>query len=700
MLMLVLVAASVDAPVTSVTVFSDQAAVTRTASLKLSGSRRVELPLLPGAVDPSSIRVEASGAEVQRIDIAPVEDDAFAPDEARKLLDELGRLEDELTKERAVLGAYQWQLQLLGAVKPAPDDTPNRPRPRLNPSGWASALGFFSARTEQLQAKERESEARVKELEERLAHAREKARLLGGAARRSGFRVAAEVSGSGSATLSMTYTAKRARWYPVYELQLLPDAGRVQVSFSGLVSQETGEDWDGAKLTLSTAVPATSTAFRKPATWKIGERERFIPTPNRLVPPAKPPPQVPAPVSTEPEAEVLRARLLAASQGQEPTPSKGDRTQQVRQMLAFVQQLRAEAAQAGDAVRLRCIQQRLSELQRLPPMIEQAEAAAQSATEPSIRQQQLAHADALLQRALQLEGQARACVGHHRDEPSRSLRPTSKSSGDMAPAAAPPVEARDEEDLTVHAVESAPGSFFSGLFSESTPQPVSEMSLSPPAAYRPPSYAADLPASLAGGYDLAYASIRPETVKSGKGARRVALFSGSWPVSVERKLYPALTSDAYLVAEIKSPAKQPLPGGAAQLFVGADPAGVARLSLMSPGEPFTLPLGIDRALKPIRNVKLEQGERGLLGGDELTEYTVTIELANPYRAAVPVRILDQWPVTDEKDVEVKLLETKPYAIQDKVKGTLEWRISAPPSGKSSVSFRYSIRRPKGWRLHQ
>jgi hypothetical protein len=45
-----------DAPVTDVTVFSDRARVVRTARVSLSGTERLELPLLREGVDPESIR--------------------------------------------------------------------------------------------------------------------------------------------------------------------------------------------------------------------------------------------------------------------------------------------------------------------------------------------------------------------------------------------------------------------------------------------------------------------------------------------------------------------------------------------------------------------------------------------------------------------------------------------------------------------
>src|SRR6185312_10834876 len=79
------------------------------------------------------------------------------------------------------------------------------------------------------------------------------------AARRGGWKVTATVAGNGPARLDLTYVASNARWYPVYDLTLQPDGSNVEVAFAALVSQETGEDWTDARLTVSTAVPATST---------------------------------------------------------------------------------------------------------------------------------------------------------------------------------------------------------------------------------------------------------------------------------------------------------------------------------------------------------------------------------------------------------------------------------------------------------
>lgn len=227
------------------------------------------------------------------------------------------------------------------------------------------------------------------------------------------------------------------------------------------------------------------------------------------------------------------------------------------------------------------------------------------------------------------------------------------------------------------------------------------VNIAAPPAYHSPSLAANLPAVLAAGYDLAFPSAARETVSSGKGARRVALFSQTWPVVVERLLFPALAKEAFLVAMIKNPSKQALPGGRANLFVGDDPAGIADLKFVAPGEMFTLPLGIDQAIKPIRNVTQSTIETGLISKDEVTEYTTVIEFANPYSSPLAARVKDQIPVTADKDrAAVKLLGSDPAAKLDPDNGALEWRMTVAPGATVKLKFIYSIKRPKGSKMVQ
>src|SRR5256885_111235 len=97
MMIALLAALAVKAAVPHVTLFSDRARVVRTADVPLAAGARVELPLLPDSVDASSIRVESTGAEVQKVDVEHVTPEEFPAAEARELLGKLDRIDDART---------------------------------------------------------------------------------------------------------------------------------------------------------------------------------------------------------------------------------------------------------------------------------------------------------------------------------------------------------------------------------------------------------------------------------------------------------------------------------------------------------------------------------------------------------------------------------------------------------------------------
>jgi hypothetical protein len=635
--LLFLALAALDAPVTQVTVFTDQARVVRTAQVPLNGAQRLEFPPLRDTVDVASVRVEAQGAEVKRVDIERIAPEELRTDEAKKLLSEIDRLDaeiDRLDQERVALNAQREALQRVAPTVPQGD--PLKAAPRLNAAGWTQAATFSSAELGKVQGKLRDGERARKKLAEQRAELLEKARKLGNPQTTSGWRVLAQVAGNGPATLTLTYLVRGAQWTPTWDLQLQPETNLVNLSLAGLVAQSTGEDWTQATLFLSTAIPMQAVQVPKLATWKIGVADRFIPTPRPIASPIAPPPPIRPLQQARSEEDLMRARLqrlgIAANTSSAPA-GKALRNFGQDGLIDF----------AGESIDGELVQPEDEDLDE------------------------------------------------RRDQPSPPRQ------APMAPPP-PPAPARVASDMGESTVSRTSSSLFAKK--EAAYVPTTSFSLSPPPAWSPPRYGADSPVTLAEGYDLSFTSLQKETIPSARGARRVALWSAQWPVQVERKLFPAITTDAYLVAELKNPSQQVLPGGPAQLFVGADPAGTARLKLVSPGESFVLPLGIDRALKPVRNVKLVETTQGVISKDEVGTYTVTIELVNPYRAPVSVRVADQWPVSDQKEVETKLLDSKPTAIQDQKRGGLEWRLTIPPNQKQVFSFTYSVKRPKNWKLQQ
>lgn len=657
---------AIDAPVSAVTVYSDRARVTRTAKVPLKGGAtgtRVELPILPSGVDPTSIRVEVDAARgdevaVQRVEIGYVEasEVKLPTHEAEKLLTELESIDDQLATFQAEQNAYSAQLRLIGRLLPSTNGlgqgaAPGQlPPAKLNPSGWGAVFAWTRQLYERLHQKSRELEERQRVLQLKRRTVVDKGHKLGGLLRRGGYRVIATLTGSGNAVIDLGYMVSGARWRPTYDLQLQPSQNRVDVSLAGLVSQESGEDWTDAKLTLSTAIPATATRIPKLLTWKLGERERFIPTPQPQREYVSPAPRVPPllPTIDDDPTEQLQRRFLTRL----GLPARGP---------------------TGNTVSL-------DMNQRDDQMADESVAAA--------KDYKKAERD-------------RDGVADAVDAPEELAEEKPAPPPPPPPPGSPAPQLMQMEVMAKTSgrrITATSGSVSAGEMRR--PAEVIGFGLAPPPGYQPPPQSTALLASASGGYDMVFPSLAPDTVKSGHGVRRVALLSRSFPVEVSRKILPALAPEAFLVADIKNQGTEPMPAGEAHLFVGADPAGVAQLKLMAPGEVLSLPLGLDRAIRPARNVQVTTVEKGVFSKDEVSEYVVTTEIVNPYRVPLSTRIYDQVPLIGDKNVEIKLVRSEPPANFDEKTGTMEWRPQIAPGAKLVTKFVYTLRRPKGYKLGQ
>lgn len=283
--------------------------------------------------------------------------------------------------------------------------------------------------------------------------------------------------------------------------------------------------------------------------------------------------------------------------------------------------------------------------------------------------------------------------------PSQLARAERPPMSPPPPAARPP-PAYDFDSVEVKAARVTAESAAFGQRATSRTSSVAPVTLGAPRGWSAPSLSADLPASLAGGYDYTFSSARPESVRSGGEERRVALHSVRLPAKVLVTATPGLGKEAYLVADVTNGSDRPLLRGQANLYVGSDLQGQAMLKTTAVGEQISLPLGVDEAIGIERNVNLLAGEKGVFSKDDVTRYEVVVELLNPRAAAMEARVIDQIPLAGNQHVKVELERMEPWAIHDKAEGTLEWRVQLAPREKRVLRFVFTITRPRGARLQQ
>ena len=250
--------------ITAVTLYPGSATVERTARVE-PGTTLLRITGLPADFDPQSVRVEADAGvaigEVSTQDVSRVQspNSREAQLEARiqALKDRQGELDGEAKSAQMVTEF----LSRLGA----PGEKP-APIPDAKSLGTVVELirkggGESIERARRAQVQKREIAKQIPALERDLA------RLKSGARDTRTITVGVASERGGSARVS--YQVNGAGWRPAYRASLDSDASKVELVRQGVVQQNTGEDWTGVKLKLSTGQPRLSPAGPDPQPWWV-----------------------------------------------------------------------------------------------------------------------------------------------------------------------------------------------------------------------------------------------------------------------------------------------------------------------------------------------------------------------------------------------------------------------------------------------
>lgn len=277
-----------ESKIAQVTVYPGQARVVRRGQVEVSaGSVPLLLPDLPLALLPESVRVSARGTARVRLLGVEVRKTRYAapPEEELAGLDaQIEQLEDDDRALADRLSALNNWLQVLaGLAQSAPERLVRGfTWGRVGLDKVESLLTFVHRAEIEAQGQIRQVEVRRRELGralERLRRLRQD-RQQPDRPDRYAVQVPVEVLEGGSLELTLRYVCQGANWEPLYDLRLEEGADGVTLHLSQLaqVSQQTGEDWAGVELAVSTARPALAARLPELKPWYI---DLYHPAPAR-----------------------------------------------------------------------------------------------------------------------------------------------------------------------------------------------------------------------------------------------------------------------------------------------------------------------------------------------------------------------------------------------------------------------------------
>ncbi|MFG1810042.1 mucoidy inhibitor MuiA family protein [Streptomyces sp. NPDC049040] len=253
-------------PITAVTCMEDRAQIERAGSVRLgAGVGRLRIgPVTPLTADRSLRADFAADSGARVVDARVVRTYTPTPPgepgrEASELRREVHQLEQELADAKLLRQRLDSALAVVGQARTDlhRDIVQGAGGGDADPERWADRLDRVEQEAEPRIGELHKLRRRLHDIEEELREARLALAVVETAPQQltAHLDLVVEAERDGTAELRVTGLVPCALWRPAYRATLAADRASVRVETDAFVWQETGEDWTGVRLTLSTARP-------------------------------------------------------------------------------------------------------------------------------------------------------------------------------------------------------------------------------------------------------------------------------------------------------------------------------------------------------------------------------------------------------------------------------------------------------------
>jgi uncharacterized protein (TIGR02231 family) len=268
---------TIDTRICEVTVYTDRALVTRRGTVALTGNEReLAIASLPATLDTESVRATGAGTVAVRL-LGVRSETVFSSeavgDRTAALTQQIQELETEKLAIDDKITARRIQLQFVEGLgeKSVGFFSSSIAKQQVGLNKTGELLNFLGTNYLKYVSAIAQHERQQHELDNKIQALKQKLQQVRTPHSQQSFNiiVAIEPSGSGNFELEVSYVVMRARWTPLYDLRVNTTNNQINLNYLAEVNQNTGENWTGVALTLSTAKPGLGTLPPKLEPWYI-----------------------------------------------------------------------------------------------------------------------------------------------------------------------------------------------------------------------------------------------------------------------------------------------------------------------------------------------------------------------------------------------------------------------------------------------
>jgi hypothetical protein len=545
---------------------------------------------------------------------------------------------------------------------------------------------------------------------EELEVAEQRASMVGNADRQELYKcVVIQVQGSvgKDSKVEVQYFVPGACWAPAYGLRIREDLKSAELTMRAMVGQRSGEDWTGVKVTLSTAelqrwaeVPELKSKRRRPP--PAGSEELYRDYDNSFGVVVAPPPVA---ASIPPPQQALFASNSADTMtyavpdmSVEEDLSSFDDEEHTSELLEsmIAPPAGAMAGAVGGAMAPQSSGRRESTRRGAPTAKKAKAMPAEEAWDKSDY------------------GSGELEMG---DEPTGLSQPDADVNSALLDYASLRMRGPDRLERGSLQLTSRTSMYIEYLAERGIKEDdevCQRLLLQSEIAREKAMDIATLPTqhtlAWADDYDYAYQAESSLDLASDGQFHSLPIMVGNATCSSQHVVVPRESTDVFRTLLMNNCFTAPLLPGPMDVYWNENFLLTSPLSFTPPSGEVELGLGVDQAIKVVRNTHYREDTAGLMGGSLQLTHKIAIEVVNNSSRKIDLRIQERIPVasSDADDIKVTVKAVAPNweeyepepesAHMDALQGGYQWQISMPPGERSELSASYEIRLPSKFEL--
>ncbi|MFT3678775.1 MAG: mucoidy inhibitor MuiA family protein [Ferruginibacter sp.] len=185
----------------------------------------------------------------------------------------------------------------------------------------------------------------------------------------------------------------------------------------------------------------------------------------------------------------------------------------------------------------------------------------------------------------------------------------------------------------------------------------------------------------------------PYDVPTNGKAQTAVLKEYEVPAKFKFYAVPKLDKEVFLLAEVADWEKLNLLPGEANIIFEGTYIGKSFIDPSSTQDTLNLTMGRDKRVVVKREKLMDFSSVKFLGTNKKQVFTYELTVKNNKKDSIDILLKDQYPISQDKEVEVELLEES-GAMNNTEVGVLTWKLKLAPGEVKKLRISYSVKYPK------